>query len=311
MVKTPPRFRSPRYWLKLFLFTLFTIYILWSVGLATFGAITSVHPAQRSLGETTPTDWGLTYEPVTFSGFDGARLAGWYIPPQPGSPGVLQAPPGAAVILLHGYSGTRLSNIVYAKMLARHGFALLTFDQRATGESEGKTLTWGWLDAKDLGGAVDFLLTQKEIDPLRIGVLGCSTGAEVAITGSALDERIAAIAADAPFYATASDIAPATWEEWLGMPMYHLFIQLVKWRSGASPEISVSQAVAQLSPRPLLLISSGQAFEYHQSVHFLALAGEPKEHWNIPEAQHCGGPRARPEEYEVRLSEFFAQALER
>jgi uncharacterized protein len=296
------KFRTFRYLRNLLLFTLALIYILWTIGLASYGALVSIHPAQRPIGKTTPADWGLTYEAITFAGFDGARLAGWYISPQAGTPAT-----GTIVILLHGYAGTRLSTAVYAKMLARHGYSILMFDQRATGESEGKTLTWGWLDARDLAGAVDFLLTRPETEPQRIGVLGCSTGAEVAITGAALDRRIAAVVADAPFYATASDVAPVTLENILGMPMYFLFIQLMRWRSGASPAISVSEAVKRLSPRPLLLISSGQDFEFHQAEYFISQAGEPKEHWNIPEARHCGGPRARPQEYEARITEFFAR----
>ena len=300
MPSLPARFRSPRYWIRLLLFAIFSIYVAWTIGLAAFALITSARSARRPLGKTTPSDWGLIYEAVTFSGYDGARLAGWYIPAQPGA---------AAVILLHGYAGTRLSNAAYIKMLAGQGFAILSYDQRASGESAGESLTWGWLDARDLAGAVDYLLTRPEIDPQRIGVLGCSTGAEIAINGAALDQRIAAVIADAPYYSTASDISLDTWEEWLGLPMYSLFIQLMKWRTGIAPDITLEEAVARLSPRPLLLISAGQDFEYHQAQHFYALAGQPKEHWNIPEAQHCAGPRVRPEEYERRIVTFFESYL--
>lgn len=297
------KFRSFRYWRNLLLFLLIVIYALWTIGYASYGMLISIRPAKRPIGEITPADWGLTYETISFQGFAGARLAGWYIPPQTGMPST----GGMTVILLPGYAGTRLSTEVYAKMLARHGYAILIYDPRATGESEGKTLTWGWLDALDLAGAVDFLLARPETNPQRIGVLGCSTGAEVAITGSALDGRIAAVVADAPYYATAGDVAPVTLENLLGIPMYHLFIQLMQWRSGVSPAISVSEAVKRLSPSYLLLISAGQDFEFYQAERFLSLAGEPKEHWNIPEARHCGGPKSRPQEYETRITDFFAK----
>lgn len=295
---------TPGYWLKLLLFTLFCLYAVYSVGLAGYMANASIHPAQRALGTDTPADWGLDYEAVTLQAQDGIRLKGWYI-----SPSSATAAKDGAVILLHGYAGTRLSNTLYAQMLARHGYSVLTYDQRATGESEGKTLTWGWLDAHDVAAAVDYLQTRAEINPQHIGVLGCSTGAEVAITGAALDPRIAAIVADAPYYVTAGDVNPRDLETWLGMPMYFIFIQWMEWKSGVQPSISLEQAAPKLAPRPLLLISSGKDFEKWQSEHFYHLAGEPKEHWNIPDVPHCGGAKLKPQEYEAKMVQFFDNAF--
>jgi hypothetical protein len=39
------------------------------------------------------------------------------------------------------------------------------------------------------------------------------------------------------------------------------------------------------------------------------LAGEPKAIWEIPEAEHVQGIKARPREYERRVVGFFDSAL--
>ncbi len=72
---------------------------------------------------------------------------------------------------------------------------------------------------------------------------------------------------------------------------------------------SVSDAVARLSPRPVLLISTGQDFEQRTVARFYDFAREPKRLWNIPEAGHVGGLATRPKEYESQIISFFDSAL--
>lgn len=67
------------------------------------------------------------------------------------------------------------------KLFLQEGIALLYFDKRGVGKSEGK---WQRTDlyerAADAKAAVDFLKTQGRIDPTRIGVIGHSQGGWVA-----------------------------------------------------------------------------------------------------------------------------------
>ena len=91
--------------------------------------------------------------------------------------------------------------------------------------------------------------------------------------------------------------------------LYALYYQFVSLRTGALPPISTAQAARQIAPRPLLLISTGQGSELARVNTLFDIAGEPKEHWNIPESGHCGGPVARPGEYEQHLVDFFDSAF--
>ena len=59
-----------------------------------------------------------------------------------------------------------------------------------------------------------------------------------------------------------------------------------------------------------MLIAAGKGVESEVlNAGFYAAAGEPKTLWNIPEAGHVAGIRARPAEYERRVVGFFDKAL--
>ena len=65
-------------------------------------------------------------------------------------------------------------------LAAAHGMAGFVFDKRGTGESEGN-YTQNFPDlAEDVKAAVEFLATQPEVDPARIGLVGYSQGGWIA-----------------------------------------------------------------------------------------------------------------------------------
>lgn len=97
--------------------------------------------------------------------------------------------PFPAVVLVSG-SGPQDRNeelmghkpfLVIADHLARRGIAVLRYDDRGIGSSEG---TFGKATSFDFAGdaaaAVDFLLTRKEINPEKVGIAGHSEGGLIA-----------------------------------------------------------------------------------------------------------------------------------
>jgi pimeloyl-ACP methyl ester carboxylesterase len=71
-----------------------------------------------------------------------------------------------------------------ADRLARAGIAVLRFDDRGVGGSGGKRVEVSGATTRDLAedarAAVEFLATQPEIDPSRVGVIGHSEGGLIA-----------------------------------------------------------------------------------------------------------------------------------
>jgi pimeloyl-ACP methyl ester carboxylesterase len=292
--------RGWRYWIRLVVPALMWGVLLFSIGYVQVLADACARPIPSSLAGSTPADLGFAYEEATLLGEDGLKLRGWYIPSQN----------GAAVILLHGYGGNRLETLGVAGMLARHGYGTLMYDLRATGESEGDQRTWGWRDVYDVPGAVAYLKGRDDVDPDRIGVIGFSRGAEIAIIAAARSDDIRAVVAEDPYCPTVRDYPPVQGAvEGLNRLFTALLLQFIEWNTGVSDPIALSEVIRDISPRPLLLLSTGRDIEKRVAAHYYALASDPKAHWNIPEAGHGGGSQARPGAYEKRIVAFFEEAL--
>jgi len=105
-----------------------------------------------------------------------------------------------AVLLGHGFGGTKEDVAGEARTLARAGYAVLTWSARGFGTSEGQIgLNSPDYEVKDVKGLVSWLAKRPEVrldgpgDP-RVGVAGASYGGGIALMAAALDHRIDAIA---------------------------------------------------------------------------------------------------------------------
>jgi pimeloyl-ACP methyl ester carboxylesterase len=120
---------------------------------------------------------------------DKLRLSG--VLHHPESRGV----PNAAFMVLHGFGSNKDGggSKAMAAALTGLGYAALRFDFRGCGESEGER---GRVickeQVKDTRNALSFLASRADIDPRRIGVVGQSFGAAVAVYSAGVDRRIAA-----------------------------------------------------------------------------------------------------------------------
>ena len=116
--------------------------------------------------------------------------------------GVLHLPESAGdarlpcFVVLHGFGSNKDATNVRGpvEMLNDWGYAAFRFDMRGCGESDGEFGRVICLEqVADTRAAIDLLQAQPELDPERIGVLGSSFGAAVAIYSAGVDERIAAV----------------------------------------------------------------------------------------------------------------------
>lgn len=297
MGKKKVRKRGCLYWLKLGLVGLAGLYI----GYFIIAIYSVTVPNSRKVCCMTPADDGYEFEEVTFTSPNNVTIAGWYIPSQN----------GAAVVLLHGYDGTRLGVLPQALMLAEAGYGALLIDMRGHGESSPVIRSMGWADIVDVETAVTWLQSRDDVDPDRIGIFGFSVGGQVALRAAAQFPMIQAVVADGPALTTNADSPPL---ESFG----ENFIKLgngivykgVEWRSGFEQPEAIVDIIADISPHPLLLFA-GEANEVEPRIvqNYYDHALEPKSIWNIPEADHGSGLKAQPEEYAERLISFFDEAL--
>lgn len=130
-------------------------------------------------------------ENVTFES-DGLKLAGVvHIPDN-----LRKGERRPALLVLHGFGSNKASNSAVAPctMLTGMGYVTMRFDMRGCGESEGEFGRVVCLEqVEDTKAAHVFLAHRSEVDPDRIGAVGSSFGAAVAVYTAGVHDKIAAV----------------------------------------------------------------------------------------------------------------------
>ena len=107
--------------------------------------------------------------------------------------------PAPAVVLAHGFGGSKDSVADDARDLAGRGYVVLTYSARGFGESTGQIgLNDPDAEVADLSALLDRLAERDDVlldaagDP-RVGVAGASYGGALALLGAGYDDRVDAI----------------------------------------------------------------------------------------------------------------------
>jgi dipeptidyl aminopeptidase/acylaminoacyl peptidase len=101
-----------------------------------------------------------------------------------------------AFMVLHGFgSNMDAGNVIKpCALLNQLGYVTLRFDMRGCGHSEGEKGRLICLEqVSDTRNALSFLARHSNVDPDRIGVMGSSFGAAVAVYTGGVEPRIAAV----------------------------------------------------------------------------------------------------------------------
>ncbi|MCT9005100.1 alpha/beta fold hydrolase [Streptomyces rhizosphaerihabitans] len=139
---------------------------------------------------------------------DGVRLDTSYFTAGPSS---RRRP---AVLLAHGFGGSKADVRDEAEKLARDGYAVLTWSARGFGRSTGKIgLNDPKAEVADVSRLIDWLARRPEVrldgsgDP-RVGVAGASYGGAVSLLAAANDPRVDAIAPSITYWNLADALFP-------------------------------------------------------------------------------------------------------
>jgi pimeloyl-ACP methyl ester carboxylesterase len=126
---------------------------------------------------------------------NGARCAAWFW--EPDGPG-----PHACVLLCHGFGAIKEARLdAYGDCFARAGLAVLAFDYRHFGGSEGEPRHVATVEGQleDIAAALSHLRSLPQIDPARIALWGSSFGGGHVLTTAARDPQVAAVVSQCPF----------------------------------------------------------------------------------------------------------------
>ncbi|HLA71025.1 MAG TPA: alpha/beta hydrolase [Steroidobacteraceae bacterium] len=108
------------------------------------------------------------------------------------------APPRGTIVLLHGYLQNKNYVVPWAIRLAQAGYRCAVVDLRAHGASTGKHISFGAFESHDLSLVIDDL-GRRGWDVSRVGLLGVSYGASVALLTAGHDARVTSVVAFEPF----------------------------------------------------------------------------------------------------------------
>lgn len=111
---------------------------------------------------------------------------------------VTRVPPRGTVLLLHGYLQNRNYIVPWAVRLAQAGFRCVVLDLRGHGVSTGDHIGFGAFEARDISQVLDDL-ARRDWDVMRVGILGVSYGASVALLTAGHDRRVRTVVALEPF----------------------------------------------------------------------------------------------------------------
>jgi uncharacterized protein len=278
-------------------------YPIYLVASSIFFSYRITHPRGRfAMRRVTPDDAGMAYEKVEFPSQDGLTLFGWFMPGNS----------EATIILLHGHGGKGIAMIYHASALVAKGYSVFSYDQRAHGSSAGDVCTSGWKEADDVIAALDYLKTRPDVDPERIGALGLSLGGQAALLAAAREERLRAVIAEGPGATCLADHGgrPNSLQRWINYPTNWLFHIVFSLMNGFRPTQGIRNTIADIAPRPILLISSGRKSERHFTQLFYEAAQEPKDLWVVPAARHAEVYFQDAKAYQKRIVDFFDRAFE-
>lgn len=259
------------------------------------------------VSELTPSDWGLPYEDVSFKTDEDLTIKGWFINNKETS---------RAIILAPGRGTNRWDILENApvRYLYEHGFEILLFDPRNTGQSEGDMYGFGYFESQDIVNAAKYLKEKKGVR--EVGVWGGSAGASAAIIAALESDEIEAVVADSP-YANLRMVASSYRDlenDGLLQAFFPFYMGVARFTLNFNlyAKTNLLSRVQKLDT-PLFLIHGleDRALKPENSQLLYENAGGAKRLWLAEGAWHVGTHEIYPDKYQRNVTSFFDNYLAR
>ena len=128
---------------------------------------------------------------VQIKSFDGLQLSGMYIPAEN---------PKGTVLLVHGYRSNKLVDFgLVLEFYHDKGMNILLPDQRAHGKSEGRYITFGVKESRDVKSWIDYHNQTFGAYPLILSGLSMGASTMLYLADADLPENVKGIIADCGF----------------------------------------------------------------------------------------------------------------
>lgn len=251
-------------------------------------------PAQERVGDCPAV---LRCESVEFESESGAMLRGWFVEGRANR---------GTVVLMHGLRANRRSLAGRATFLNRSGYSVLAFDFRASGESTGDRLTFGYLERLDAEAAVRFARGRRPV--AGIGVIGVSMGGAAFLLAEKMPPVDAVVLE--MVYPT-MDSAIANRLDHSLFPGARFFSPLLTFQFPLRIGVGVwkmrpVERIGHLRVPVLIVGGADDPFTTaEESEQLFAAANEPKDIWIADGVGHQDIHKLRAPEYENRILGFL------
>jgi dipeptidyl aminopeptidase/acylaminoacyl peptidase len=219
------------------------------------------------------------------------------------------AEPRGTVFVLHGIRAGKQWLRGWATMLAEAGFRAVLVDLRGHGRSTGDWMTYGVVEARDLSQVLD-ALEAKGLARGRVGAMGTSYGAAIAIEWAGIDPRVAAVVAVAAFSSLRAVLPGYT-----PVPLPSAFVDGSLARAGAragfDPDLASPLAAIAETRAPVLLFHGreDERIPFSHSEHLAEAAGDRAELVLVPRAAHESIMNDADGSIRTRAPAWFAKYL--
>lgn len=163
---------------------------------------------------------GQSWEDVDITSHDGLRLHGHYL---------AHPSPRGIILQIHGYRGCGAFDFSCAvEPFYKMGFSLLIVDQRASGDSEGRHITFGYYERYDVIEWAKYL--GERFPNLPVIMDGVSMGASTVMMAVEIGypDNVKAIIADCGFSSPGA-ICRKVLKQWFGLPPFPLYYGARFW----------------------------------------------------------------------------------
>jgi len=222
---------------------------------------------------------------VALKGGAGRLAAHFYLPPG--------EPPFCGVVLCHGITSNKENYADLASFLRGEGFAVLCFDCRGHGQSQGGLDGSAW---QDVLTAVDYLAQREEVDAERLAVVGSSMGAHNGLRAAAESPAVRTVVAlnTSTSEVLLQGLLDRQYWHWIHLSGGRVRITLPDFLVYLEGENSY-ELPRMIQPRPLFFIHArdDELVPYAVGEKLRAQASEGSRLWLIDQGGHSG-PRRDP-----------------
>jgi len=225
-------------------------------------------------------------ESVQLKGEAGRLAAHFYLPQG--------TAPFPGVILCHGITSCKDNYVDLAEFLRSEGFAVLAYDCRGHGESEGALDSGAW---QDVGAALAYLQKRSEVDAERLALVGASMGAYNGLYAAAEYPALRTVVAfcTAPGAELKAALLSADFWHEIAESGGHLRVTLPEYLLYLESS-DIYSVPPRISPRPIFFIHArdDDFIPYTVSERLHAAAATGSRLWLLDSGGHSG-PRHDPQ----------------